>query len=85
MAASSVPCSTASGEDYAQELFEAMVAARKAGNIVVIGTDIDGTLIETPGTGDMGILPDDVYEALKIIKTDPNLLVVPCAWCDPHD
>jgi hypothetical protein len=76
-AGSSVPCSTASGKEYAQELYEAVLAARKAGKIVVLGTDIDGTLISTPGTGEMGTLPDDVYQALKIIKKDPNLLVVP--------
>jgi trehalose-6-phosphatase len=77
MAASSVPCSTASGEEYAQELYETVLSARKAGDMVVLGTDIDGTLIATPGTGEMGTLPDDVYEALKIIKKDPNLSVVP--------
>jgi hypothetical protein len=77
MAASSVPCFTASGEEYAQELYETVLLARKAGNIVVLGTDIDGTLIATPGTGEMGTLPDEVYEALKTIKKDPNLLVVP--------
>jgi hydroxymethylpyrimidine pyrophosphatase-like HAD family hydrolase len=77
MAASSVPCSTASADDYAQELLEVVLAARKAGDIVVLGTDIDGTLISTPGTGEMGTLPDEVYHALKTIKEDPNLLVVP--------
>jgi hypothetical protein len=51
-----------------------VVAARKAGNIVVLGTDIDGTLIATPGTGEMGTLPDGVYQALKTIKKDPNRL-----------
>jgi hypothetical protein len=44
---------------------------------VVLGTDIDGTLIATPGTGEMGTLPDEVYETLKTINKDPNLVVVP--------
>jgi trehalose-6-phosphatase len=74
---SSVPCSTSSTDEYAQELYETVLSARKAGSIVVIGTDIDGTLIATPGTGEMGTLPNDVYQALKIVKEDPNLLVVP--------
>jgi hydroxymethylpyrimidine pyrophosphatase-like HAD family hydrolase len=77
MAASSVPCSTATADEYAEELYETVLSARKAGNIVVIGTDIDGTLIATPGTGEMGILPEDVYQALKTLQKDPNLLVVP--------
>jgi trehalose-6-phosphatase len=73
-AASSEPCGVISPDEYAQELLEAVVAARKAGDIVVLGSDIDGTLIETPGTGEMGTLPDELYEALKRLKQDPNFL-----------
>jgi hydroxymethylpyrimidine pyrophosphatase-like HAD family hydrolase len=36
-----------------------------------------GTLIETPGTGEMGTLPNELYEALKQLKKDPNFLFVP--------
>jgi hypothetical protein len=66
MAASSEPCAVISPEEYAQELFEA----------VVVGSDIDGTLIARPGTGEMGALPDELYDALKQLKKDPNFLFV---------
>jgi hypothetical protein len=74
---SSELCAIIDPEEYAQELYDAVVAARKAGDIVVMGSDIDGTLIETPGTGEMGILPDELYDALTELKKDPNFLFVP--------
>jgi hypothetical protein len=37
----------------------------------------DQALIATPGTGEMGMLPDELYDALKVLKKDPNFLFVP--------
>jgi hypothetical protein len=38
---------------------------------------LDQALIATPGTGEMGMLPDELYDALQVLKKDPNFLFVP--------